>query len=159
MKKVTRDELVEGQKYYLGDIYLPNKKQEGEFIHNKNSTPLFRVSNIRKGNDELLYNGQQGEFGKSTLNTEFFKPRKEEIINASLQRQALKQTLSALPEDIERYTSAFLDGKFLPKKTKKVSKKKGGFKKYRTLSRRYAKKRKNKTNKKSTKKRKYKNRS
>jgi len=151
MKKVTRDELVEGQKYYLGDIYLPNKKQEGEFIHNKNSTPLFRVSNIRKGNDELLYNGQQGEFGKSTLNTEFFKPRKEEIINASLQRQALKQTLSALPEDIERYTSAFLDGKFLPKKTKKVSKKKGGFKKYKTMTTRHTNKRKNNKNNKTKK--------
>jgi hypothetical protein len=110
-----------------------------------------KISNIKKSNGKLLYNGQQGVFGRSTLDTEYFEPRKEEIINASLQRQALKQTLSALPEDIESYTSAFLDGKFLPKKTKKVSKKKGGFKKYKTLSTRHTNKRKNNKNNKTKK--------
>jgi len=145
MQEVPRDELVEGQEYYLQDMYLQKKKQKGEFVNNNYNTPLFYISNITKNNGDLLYNGQQGKLGRSTLNTVFLKPRKEEIIERSLQRQALQQTLSDLPEDIEKYTDEFL-------------KKKGGFKKYKTLSRRYANKRKNKkTNKKSTKKRKYKN--
>jgi hypothetical protein len=145
MQEVPRDELVEGKEYYLQDMYLPKKKQKGEFVNNNYNTPVFYISNITKNNGDLLYNGQQGKFGRSTLNTVFLKPRKEEIIERSLQRQALQQTLSDLPEDIEKYTDEFL-------------KKKGGFKKYKTLSTRYAKKRKNKkNNKKSTKKRKYKN--
>ena len=102
----------------------------------------------QKKNGKTLYNGQVGVFGRSTQLSAFFKPRKEEIIERSLQRQALNQTLSALPKDIESYTAEFLDGKFLPKKTKTVSKKKGGSKKYKTLSIRRANKQKNnKTNK------------
>ena len=152
MKKVKVHELVEGKEYYLQDKYNPKNKKKGILIHKKNSAPLFKVSNITN-NGKVLYNGYQGEQERSTSNTEFFKPRKEEIINASLQRQALHQTFSSLlknkdkdnieiPKDIEKYTANFLDGKFLPKKTK------GGSKKYKTLSRRRANKRKNnKTNK------------
>jgi hypothetical protein len=142
--QVPLDKLVEGEDYLIADRYIPRKKQIGKFIHSKYDAPVFEIRNITKKNGKTLYNGQVGLFGRSTQLSAFFKPRKEEIINESLQRQALQQTLSALPEDIEKYTDQIL-------------KKKGGFKKYKTLSRRYTKKRENKTNKKSTKKRKYKN--
>jgi hypothetical protein len=144
MEEVPVDKLVKGQDYLIADRYIPRNKQIGKFIHSDYGAPAFEIRNITKKNGKTLYNGQVGVFGRSTQLSAFFKPRKEEIIERSLQRQALQQTLSALPEDIEKYTDQFL-------------KKKGGFKKYKTLSRRYTKKRENKTNKKSTKKRKHKN--
>ena len=153
MQEVPVSELVKGQVYYIQNRYTPRDKQIGEFVHNKYNTPLFKISNIRKKNGKILYNGQQGDFGRSINLSAFFKPRKEEIINESLQRQALKQTLSALaknkdkevPEDIETYTGEFL-----------LKNKANGFKKYNTMSRRYTKKRNNnKTKKKLTKKRRY----
>jgi hypothetical protein len=152
MQKVEPHELVEGEEYYLQDKNNRENKKKGKLIHKKNRAPLFKVSNITNNNGKVLYNGYQGEQERSTSNTEFFKPRKEEIINASLQRQALHQTFSSLlknkdkdnieiPKDIEKYTANFLDGKFLPKKTK------GGYKKYKTLARIRGNKRKNKTKK------------
>jgi hypothetical protein len=145
MQEVPVDKLVKGQVYYIQNRYTPRDKQIGEFVHNKYSTPLFKISNIRKKNGKILYNGQQGEFGRSASLSVFFKPRKEEIINQSLQRQALKQTLSTLaknkdkevPEDIEIYTGEFL-----------LKNKASGFKKYNTMTRRYANKRKNNKTKK-----------
>jgi hypothetical protein len=131
MQKVKAHELVEGQKYYLQDKFNPNNIKMGILIDNKkNSAPLFKVSNITI-NGKVLYNGYEGEQERSNSNTYFFKPRKEEIINASLQRQALQQTFSSLlknkdkdnieiPKDIEKYTASFLDGKFLPKKKQRV---------------------------------------
>jgi len=155
MKEVPVSELVEGQDYYIQSRYIPQDKQIGTFITSKYGAPAFEVRNIRKKNGKLLYNGQQGKFGRSTVLSAFFKPRKEEIINQSLQRQALKQTLSTLaknkdkevPKDIESYTGEFL-----------LKNKASGFKKYNTMSRRYANKRtNNKTKKNLTKKRRYKN--
>ena len=143
MQEVPVSELVKGQDYLIADRYIPRKKQIGKFIHSDYSAPVFEIRNITKKNGRTLYNGQVGVFGRSTQLSTFFKPRKEEIIERSLQRQALQQTLSGLPENIEKYTDKFLA--------------KGNFKKYKTLSRRYTNKRKNKTNKKTTKKRKYKN--
>jgi len=157
MQEVPVDKLVEGQDYYIQNKYIARDKQIGTFITSKYGAPVFEIRNIIKKNGEPLYNGQQGKFGRSTSLSAFFKPRKEEIINASLQRQALQQTLSSLvkdkemPEDIESHTGKFLDGKSLKKKKGGSKKKKGGFKKYKTLSTRYTQKRKNnKTNKKST---------
>jgi hypothetical protein len=151
MQEVPVDELVEGQDYYIQNRYIPRDKQIGTFITSKYGAPAFEIRNITKKNGKILYNGQQGMFGRSTSLSAFFKPRKEEIINASLQRQALQQTLSSLPEDVENHTGNFLDSKLLKKKKRVSKKKKGGFKKYKTFSTRRANKRKNnKTNKKST---------
>ena len=143
MQEVPVDKLVEGEDYLIADRYIPRNKQIGKFIHHKYSAPVFEIRNIIKKNGKTLYNGQVGVFGRSTQLSAFFKPRKEEIIERSLQRQALNQTLSALPKDIESYTAEFLDGKFLSKKTNTGSKKMGGSKKYKTLSRRRANKQKN----------------
>ena len=149
MQEVPVDKLVEGQDYYIQNRYIARDKQIGKFIHSKYSAPAFEIRNITKKNGKTLYNGQVGLFGRSNELSAFFKPRKEEIIERSIQRQALNQTLSALPKDIESYTAEFLDGKFLPKKTKTVSKKNGGSKKNKTLSRRSANKQKNKKNNKN----------
>lgn len=150
MQEVPVDKLVEGQDYYIQNRYIPRDKQIGKFVnYSKTGVPSFEIRNMIKKNGETLYNGQQGHFGRSTILSAFFKPRKEEIINTSLQRQALQQTLSSLPEDVENHTGNFLDSKLLKKKKRASKKKKGGFKKYKTLSTRYTKTRKNnKTNKK-----------
>jgi hypothetical protein len=119
---IPPNEMIEGNEYYIQNIPYDeyDGKQKGIYkgMLNDIHAKFENIENINKSSRGSGYSIGEGTRNKNIVT--FYEPNAENIINNSLQRQAVQQTLQNTNTDVIKYTQGFLTGTGGKSKNKKT---------------------------------------